>query len=79
MNVSMELSKSSRAMCIVCSRKIRRFAPRLIFGLNNFICYSCAEKWLDKNIEMLKQRKKEWQTYLRKYSREAVIGELKDG
>ena len=77
MIISMELSKSSISICKFCRNKISKGVPRLINNYGSFICYKCAVKYIDKEINMLNESKKKWEEYLKVHSKIIVINELK--
>lgn len=78
-----ELSKSDRAKCFRCGKKIGLKTPRgvqIIYKYNHpetyYYCYECAEKEIDRSIINLKDLKKELKKMVKKNQPAIVLQEL---
>lgn len=78
MNSGVELSRSNRAICIVCSKKILKGVPRIKWMADGFICPCCANNFLIEHRKYTDEMIKEWKTFYKKYSKEIVMWRLKD-
>ena len=81
-----ELSKSDRAKCSNCGKKIGFGTPRgyeLVgqsFGgfSKKFFCYECTEKNLEQNIKTLKEIKKKFKKMIKDNQKAIVLQEIKE-
>lgn len=77
MTLKFELAKSNRSMCIKCNKLIKRGLPRIQNGSGKFICDCCGENYINKEINYLRKRLKDWGSMIKQNSKEIVMNRLK--